>query len=84
MKMSDYLEALRHDANCLGTDTHESKLLHEAADRIEELEAQVDLVNCFDEDPPNINLNIYSEDYKDGWYDCIQHLKAAIKGDEDE
>jgi hypothetical protein len=39
--MSDYLEALRHEANCLGTDTHESKLLHEAADRIEELQAQV-------------------------------------------
>ena len=42
--MSDYLDALRHEANCMGTDTHESKVLHEAADRIEELEKQLAVV----------------------------------------
>ena len=35
------LKAIRREANCWGTDTHKSKVLHQAADHIEELQAQL-------------------------------------------
>lgn len=60
--MNDKLKEIRHEANCWGTDTHESKVLHEAADLIEKQEAVIADIQSVLDNTEELNLCNYDHD----------------------
>lgn len=46
------------------------------------LKAKLARIEAVDEEPPSAQCMGYNEDYLEGWFDCLQHVKKALeKGD---